>query len=280
MAEYLVEVGRDPAPSLDLARQSIEAARKLSPDWFVAFQLLAYADCYQARYELGSGSDPSVSLDRAVNATREHAKRARSESDSYEILGMAAMTRALFLLQRGEDPRPVLREAREAFQHKVDAAPWDLLFRVWRARVEIVELRWALSQRKAKDEQFQAAFAPLLPLLDKERVDPRFYQTLAEIHALRAAWLLSERKSPGESISKGLEMAAKALALNPRMATALANRGALLLVQARAAKDPEARIEAARQAEVALSAAVRENPKLEREQAQALAEVKALLGRP
>ena len=78
-----------------------------------------------------------------------------------------------------------------------------------------------------------------------------------------------------------LEAAAKALAINPRLATALLTKGALLLLSARAARAPEERRERAKQAKEALSAALRENPLLMRERQPALMEVEALAaGRP
>ena len=179
------------------------------------------------------------------------------------MTGKLGMTRALHLLGKGEDPGPALREASEAFQRCLEAAPWDVSLRVLRARVDIIGLRWVAKQKKLTAESFQAATAPLLPLLDRERTDPQLYQTLAEVRAIEAAWLLDRGKGVEEVVNAGLEMTTKALALNPRMAKAFATQGALLLARARAASDPAVRSRAAQSAEAALSAAMRHDPLLE-----------------
>jgi hypothetical protein len=147
----------------------------------------------------------------------------------------------------------------------VEAAPQDSGWRVLRARAEVIALRWAAHEHKLAPDSFQAARAPLLPLLDRERVDPDLYQTMAEIAEIDGAWLLSSKKSADEAIARGLAMAEKALAINPRMARALATKGALLLLRARSAREPEPRADALRGAGEALAAAVRENPLLERQ---------------
>jgi hypothetical protein len=161
----------------------------------------------------------------------------------------------------------------------MDAAPWDLGYSVWRARVEIIHIRWASKGRRLEAGAFEAARAPLLPLLDKERVDPRLYQALAEIRALEAAWLLDgKKKGAEEAVRDGLAMAEKALALNPHMASALFTQGSLLLARARAPGELEIQRGAARGAEGALSAASRENPLLGRDVEPALREATRLLG--
>jgi eukaryotic-like serine/threonine-protein kinase len=274
-AEYLVDVGRDPAPSLELTLKSIEAGRKLSADWQWADYLLSYAGSLRASHALALGHDPGTSLEAAAASAGALAKRDPDSADTHEMLGRVSVIRALDHLRRGDDPEPSLREARAAFQRAMDTAPWILGYHILRARPEIVELRFAIGKRKAREEGFQAAFLPLLPLLDRERIDPRLYQAMAEIHSLRAAWLLDSRKAPEADIEKGLEMASRALALNPHMATALAARGALLLTRARASRDAAVRAEAAAGAEEAIAAAVKENPTLEREQARPLADARA-----
>jgi hypothetical protein len=264
-AEHLVDTGRDPAPAIAPWRRAVEAGRSLSRDWPEADYFSAYQRWVEARYVLDSGRDPSALLDEAARIGGEELARSPPASAHNMLAGELATTRARYLLEQGRDPVPALREAREAFQRGVDAAPKDLGWRISRARAEVVGLRWTAKQRELTEESFQAARAPLLPMLDRERTDPDLYRTMAEIDEIEAAWLLDRKKSAVAAVAAGLAMAAKALALNPCMARALATRGALLLLRARSAGEPEARHEAARRAEEALSAAVRENPLLARE---------------
>jgi len=113
--------------------------------------------------------------------------------------------------------------------------------------------------------------------LDKDRARPNLYQTLAEIHELRAAWLLGHRKSVGEELTAGLAMAEKALAWNPHMATAHAAKGGLYVLEARAAQDPKAAVLAARRAKEALAAALRENPLIARDRRSSIEAADRLL---
>jgi serine/threonine-protein kinase len=269
-AEYLVDTGRDPAPAIVPWRRALEAGRALSRDWSAGDYLGAYQGWLEARYVLDSGGDPSAALEEAVRSGGEELRRSPPAGPSNMLAGELASTRARYLLAQGRDPVSALREAREAFQRGLEAAPKDLAWRVARARAEIVGLHWAATLHALAAESFQAARAPLSPMLDRPRVAPDLYETLAEIDEIEAAWLLDRSKSAGEVLAHGLAMAMKALAINPRMPRAHATQGALLLLEARSAGEPEARREAARRGEEALSAAVRENPLLARELAPLL----------
>src|SRR5262249_49460412 len=148
----------------------------------------------------------------------EELRRSPPGAEASMLAGDLAATRALYLLGQGRDPGPALRGAREVYQRGMDAAPHNLGWRIRRTRAEVVALRWAAKEHVLTTESFQAAGSPLLPLLDRERVDGRLYQMLAEIREIEAAWLLHERKGADEAIAGGLAMAEKALATNPRMA--------------------------------------------------------------
>ncbi|HRI72315.1 MAG TPA: hypothetical protein PK156_49110 [Polyangium sp.] len=142
--------------------------------------------------------------------------------------------------------------------------PWDIDYRVYRARADIVALSWAMKRSEATEEQFDEALAPLAALLTTDRFHPEYYQKISEIHMLKAKWLLSQKKSPEGTIARGLEMADKALSIHPRMATALETKGQLFAVRARL-RGP-AHLEAEEQANAAFRAAIKLNPLLEIEE--------------
>jgi hypothetical protein len=160
----------------------------------------------------------------------------------------------------------------------VEAKPWDIEYRLWSAEVEITAMRAAGKQGRADGALFADGLALLAPLLDVERADPRIYQSVSEIHALRAAWLAEGQKEAGEDVARGLAMAERALSKNPRMASALASKGRLLLLQAQQASGAPARRASAREALSALTTAVRENPLQERAEARAIEEARRLAG--
>ncbi|MDC0741663.1 hypothetical protein [Polyangium mundeleinium] len=188
------------------------------------------------------------------------------------------MTQALYLLRQEKDPTKAIAVARGFFRKSSEASPWDVDYRVEQTRTETLALRWALANGKADSAMFDAAFAPLVPILAKERANPQVYEALAEVYELRAGWLLERKKNAENELAMGLVMANKALAIHPTLATALASKGALHLLRARAAaRGAKARTQAAREAKASLEAALRENPLLARERGAALKEAERLL---
>jgi hypothetical protein len=281
MAEYQVDVGQDPGPTVRLIQSSLAAAKALRPDWPSWNYLRAYAAWIKASYELASHGDPSDSLSIGMQSAIEQLEQEPSSQSSYDAIGRLNATKALYLLKRGESPELALRAAREAFQRCQEVKPWDLEFRVWRARVELTSLRWLLQENRLEMRAFEAAVSPLEPLLDKALMDPRLYQTMAEIRELEAALLLRRKLNPEAAIRRGLALIEKALAVNPNMAAAFATRGKLLLLVVRApahGEDLGARREAARTAEAAFMIAVQKNSHLERDLEMPLREARSVLG--
>ena len=184
-------------------------------------------------------------------------------------------------MRQGKDPTPVLTRARALFRKSAAASPWDMDYRLDQTAVELLAIRWAQSQKgRAGVPNFISAFAPLSPLVEKERSNPAIYQALAELHEMGASFLLERRQPADQDLQQGLRFVDKALALNPHFARALATKSALHLLQARAAKDPATRHAEALRAKISLEAAIDENPLLSAEQSAALAEAKQLLTAP
>jgi hypothetical protein len=276
MAEHLVDEGRDPSGPLARVRAAVEAGRALGRDWPSANYFAAYADWLEASHTLAAGGDPLPTLARGEELARALALRIPSAQDAQEALGKLAATRALHLLARGENAQPALHEARTAFQRAVELTPWDLSFIVWRARVEILALH--ADGRGATEERLTEVERPLLALLADPRVDPRLYEAVAEVRATRAALLAGRGESPEGHVAGGLAMIEKALAVNPRMAKALVTRGRLLLLRARATRDPRGRAEAARGAAEAFASALRQNPLLDGDVGPGLRDARSLAG--
>jgi serine/threonine-protein kinase len=195
-AEHLVDTGRDPERPLSLARTGIQAAAELSRDWPAADYFLSYIQWLEAEHALDTGSDPTASIDRGLGIAREQVRRSPSSPEAHEALGKLAATSARHRLLRGDDPGPALREARRSFQRAAEARPWDLSFPIWRARVDAIDLRWAAKKHTVDAAAFRAALAPLVLLLAQaERVDPRPYRVMAEIHAIEAAWRMERGRT-------------------------------------------------------------------------------------
>ncbi|MRG95423.1 serine/threonine-protein kinase [Polyangium spumosum] len=273
--QYLVERGLSPAASVTSALEAVAVVK--ASNALDAAHISAWALWLEASHACDAGEDPSGSLERAEDFLREKEKHAPSSTND-EIRGLLAMTRGLHLLRRGDDPTAAIEAARSFFRSSAEASPWDVDYRVDQARAELLALRFALAKGKADAAMFEAASAPLTRVLDKERANPHVYQSLAEVHELRAGWLAGRKRPADEDVAAGLVMADKALAIHPKMATALASKGALLLTRARAAAGgSRTRAQAAREAKASLEAALRENPLLTRERAAALREAERVL---
>jgi eukaryotic-like serine/threonine-protein kinase len=278
LAKHEVDHGRSPDAAVKDALSAITLAREKSPESAMAINMAGWMYLVKANHESDKGVDPAASLALAEESAREFEKVAAGTIAADEIRGMIALARALHLLREGGDPREQLAGARAAVQRLVDDTPWDIDYRILRAQVEILEARWALDEGRTEDAPLGDATRALEPALDRERAHPWLYRTVAEIHELRAARLIGERKDAAAEIARGLEMAGKALARNPDMAAALAVKGALLVLEARTARDPSAALSAARRAKEALSAAARSNPLITRDRGAILAEAARLSG--
>lgn len=278
LARHLADAGRSPEAAVNAALDTIAAAKAKSPESTHASNMAGWIYLVKASHESDAGRDPGATLALADGSAKDLEKHAQGSVAVHELRGMLALVKALHLLRRGEDPRLVLGDARVALQRIVFEVPWDIDYRILRAQAEILGARWALREGEPEGPLLDDAGKPLAGAADRERARPQLYQTLAEIHELRASFRVSGGKGAGDEIAAGLEMADKALAWNPHMATALAVKGALLLLESRTARDPAMAESAARRAWEALSAARRENPLILRDRGPLLEEVTRLVG--
>jgi eukaryotic-like serine/threonine-protein kinase len=276
-AAALAERGQSPEEQVGHTMAAAEEVERRSPGWTGAYYLKAWCHRLMALHKIHTGDDPGRSLEQAMQLAEEVKERNPGPYQSV-LVGTIRYAEALHLLHQARDPEPALSEAREELRRAAEATPWNAETRVWRARVEIVNLRWSMKQHKAQPAMFEAALAPLLPLASEDLAYPDPYQTMAEIYALRAAWRFEDKMGPVDDVKRGLSMADKALSKNPHMATAYATKGAIYLISARRARDEGARRDAAGRAKEALAAAFKENPLLEREHASAREEAERLLG--
>jgi len=273
-AQYLAWQGHSPESAVASALASAAAVHATNP--VDSANLSAWALWAEASHAVDAGHDPGPTLERAGAFVREM-ERLAPPASSREIKGLLSMTEASWLLGQGKDPTQALHAARASFRALLESAPWDVDHRIHQARVELLGLRWAVTKGRAEAAFFEVAIGPLARLLGETRENPHLYQTLAELHALRADWLAGNHPSAERDRATGITLCDEALGRNPRMATALATKGALRLAEARAQGDEEAGIEAAREAKALLEAAIRENPLLARERGAALAEAEERL---
>jgi serine/threonine-protein kinase len=242
-AEHLLEVGRDPAGALERARAAIAAGRALGPDWHAAGPLSVQAAWIEAAHAVAAGAAPESALARAEALVAAELSRTPDSADLLEWQARVAEARAAHLLEAGQDPAPALRVAEDALRRAQASRPWFIGFLVGRARVDALRLRWVARTRAVTAEELRVAAAPLEALVSPGatlRADPRPAAALAELHEIRAASLVERGSRADDDIAAGLAQTAAALALYPRLPSALATRDALLLARRRAAALPAA----------------------------------------
>jgi hypothetical protein len=109
---------------------------------------------------------------------------------------------------------------------------------------------------------FAAALAAIQRAQKLDPEDADSLQVEAAIHRWQAQSLIAQRQSPSRELAAGLQAAARALAINPKLAPALAERGELLWLRAQKAprKDSDEK-----DARAALAQALAVNPLLQRD---------------
>lgn len=272
LAEQRVAEGKSPKDVATEAERLLDDLQKSSPGSVMIHYYRAIVRRIEATYLLDAGDDPTPALEQLEESAKAYALLAPASTVGRELRGEAAAIRARHLLLRGEDPSRSVADARESFGKAMKEKPWDVEYRIWGAMVETLGLRWALRHDEASEAQFDAALAPLIPLLDVERANPELYRALGEIHEMRAAFRLRRGEDPTREIDDGISRVTQALSIHPRMAKALAGKARLLLLRAATSKNRPEKLAAAKMAAEAFSAAVRDNPLLERQERQGIEE--------
>ncbi|MRG94056.1 serine/threonine-protein kinase [Polyangium spumosum] len=263
-----IERGRDGSHTLRALADAVALLEKTSSSpWLVAYWN-ARVHRFRAAHEVAFRRDPGGPTRAALTAIHAFAGQEPKDHWFLEEVAECLLLEATYALRQGHDPSHLLAKARDSAQRAAEAgASPRTTLRILSARIEILTIRAGEVRKDVRASSFDAALSHVQPTLDKAGLDPTPYQIHAEIHALRARWLSERGAAYEEEVERGLAMAQRALAQNPRLAKALLARGHLHLVRAHMARTRDARSDAVRRAKEAFESAFRENPLLEREYA-------------
>jgi len=269
---YEIDHGLNADTTLWGLSQAIALLDKQSLSGWLPVYWKAKAARVRAAYESSKGADPRPLVTEGLRII--HAFTAPGTEEDFLLHEIAELheVEADYAASHGLDTLAQLAPIRQALQKTLSNDMEYIDNPVLAARMDLSAIRMKEARDDVKASDFDAALAILRPLMSTERNDPRGYQTIADIHAQKAAWLDKHDKSPDADIAEGLRMIAKVLAIHPHNANAYATRGALLVLRARAGRE-EDRKEAAREARAAFAAAFRENPRLEKDYAVAVKEL-------
>lgn len=306
--------GEDPFADLERAKAALVRAKEMAPEATPLIAIVSCAIlASEAQFLANHGRDPTAALDEHHQICRD-ALIASPDGRAVKMdasLGYAS--HAEFALAQGNDARPYIKKMWEFFEdsaRKKNGSDSDLEWQMViaaRAKVALAEspaeetthalqmvsendvggllrssparlllIQWLVGQKKMTEKLFEEHLTQLEPVLREKQMDPRPFQIAAAIDEQRAMWLFEQQRDPSDAVTKGFGLILEALKRNPRFAPALATRGDLYLVEARAAKKPRARETAARLAKESFDAAMLQNKYLARETEMARKEAEQL----
>ncbi|WP_437677328.1 protein kinase domain-containing protein [Sorangium sp. So ce131] len=279
-AQYELDHGMPPEESLELAKDSLEASIRLLPDNLPSYSNLGLAYLIEARHERLTGASPEVSLARALDSYGAATHLDPEDIEAQQGAGLALTEAAHAALDRGEDPTSAIEAARGAFEPLVAAKPRNAEAHLALGRLHLLSARWAASHGRSPAAPLDAAERSLLRALESiasNGGDARIFGALAEVYRRRAASAGQGPEGTRAEIAAGLAMIDRAIGIDPGLPAAIAEQGALLLVEARAESDPALRLDRARLAGTRIELAIEGNPLLARDYAPLRDEARALL---
>jgi len=294
--------GEDPFADLERAKSALVRATELvSASSPVAAWVSCAILATEAQFALAHGRDPTAILAEHHQTCRDALISAPDARAVKLDASLGYAVHAEFAMARGDDARPFVEKmweiwggpnserinsdpdletqlvtaaranvatsqspVKEAMRALQMAPSTDLggLLRSSPARLLLIQ--WLMSEKKITEETFADHLLQLEPVLREKQMDPLPFQIAAAIHERHATWLFERGNDPSEAIAKGLGLILEAFKRNPKFAPALATRGDLCLVEARAAKKPPARQNSARLAKESFDAALLQNQYLAR----------------
>jgi serine/threonine-protein kinase len=265
MVEVQASHGGDPKEATAKAVAAFERAAASSPETAAIHNNLGNTYLTYGEYLLARGADPLPTLEQAAG---HYAKAVVLRPDyAYGVYNQAytERLRAQALLESAADPAPALHAADAFVAASFRLSPGDADTWLESARVRLIEARWAVLRRQDPARALDAAADALRRAEAVNPGAPAIYIAQAQTERLRAEAALAQGRDPAEALRAGLGRADRALAINPAEAQALALRGTLAALAARAETDPARRREKAARAAADLEKALAQNPLLRRE---------------
>jgi serine/threonine protein kinase/tetratricopeptide (TPR) repeat protein len=277
--QYEVEIGLSPEASLDRALGSCETTLRINPGITLTHNIVAQIHLIHARYEQSRGQDPRPHLERAASVLTRLVQGSRADIDTYANLAEVHRAVGLYLVEQRADPAEALGSGKAAVQKMLEIAPNEPRGYLLEGKLLSIAGRFAMQEKKDPVPFFRDAAGALDRTLALRLNSADVYQTIAELYRFWAEHDAGEKGRAREHIAKGLVAAEEALAINPKMATALSVRGVLHVLEARAGQSPKEPHASAYKAQASLEEAVRKNALLQRQLGAWLDEARRLATR-
>jgi serine/threonine-protein kinase len=236
---------------------------------------LCYDQWVLANHQIRLGQDPGPTLEEGIAACRQAVAITPEDWIPHLDLGVSRSALARFQLDTGKDPMPLIAEARLDLERSLAIDSNVVTFR-YVGEVEQTAARWAALQGNDAGPLFAAAEVALRKVIAADGKDADGLRRLAELQRYRAEWLLLAHRPAASVLHEGLELAGRALVLEPDLGEGHAIAGALHLVAARTASTAGEQVLEASQAQAALSLALAKNGFLKRQYGPLLEEATRL----
>ena len=219
--------GVDPRPTMAEAVAVCEKAIALQPDSARNWLHLGNAWGFRAEWERTQGIDCRPSTEQRIRCYKKAIELKPDYLHAYLNFANLWHLMGLQALDHGQDPSEFVKEGRAHLATASKLNPNDGYSYQLLARLELIAARSVM-----KDATAAARFTDAMAAISKSQQigpkDPDAREVEAEIHRWHAESNLLRHESPSQEIARGLDAAARALAINPKMPEALAEKGTLL----------------------------------------------------
>jgi serine/threonine-protein kinase len=268
-AEYELLRGGDPRPFIEVAVREYEASIALNPRDASRYNGLGAAYFTRASFEIARGLDPREALDDATSSYRRGIEGNPGYVYGYDNLAEAYALDARYRVEQDRDPGEPLGLGHTALDQGAAVNAKDPFAPLRRCQLDVIAARWSLREARDDERALLAAEQARARALELTPDSEDALKCAAEAHRRRAEWLRARGRPTDSEIARGLSLAERA----PKLAEAVAERGALLLERARSRTKGSADASAiAREAHSSLEAALGRNALLPAEYRALLAE--------
>jgi serine/threonine-protein kinase len=227
-ADWDLDHGLDPRELLERARELGAKGTAIDPTNSMNLAMMAFVYALHARAELALDGNPEPALEPLVAQAKATLARNAKDADALEQMATVQWVLANLALKEGRSPEAAVREGLEwaasARRVKPDSALGI------EARLALASARWRVFHGLSPAEPLARAERAIAAIL-RTYPDEPFPNALS----MEALWLRARsQRGPTAAplLARGLAVADKLLAVDPRSARVLALRGALRLEQA------------------------------------------------
>jgi hypothetical protein len=218
------------------------------------------------------GIDPTPILEKAFAACERAESIDPNYAGTHINMGTSRWEMAWWQWKHDVDPSRALSLGRVALAKAAATDPNNAGAHQAMGDIEILASRWAADHGRSPIPQLDVARQEFDRAIKANADDADSMRGLSEMHRWRAAWKERQGEPVEDEIRQGLERAAEALRINPRLAAAAMQQGALELIRAKNVAGT-ARRQAADRARTALEQTLKLNANLESEVRPLLDEV-------